>query len=611
MNFKRHASWVLPLVLAALASLVYWPGLGGGFILDDYSNIVFNRRVHAESLTWVALQSAAQAYEPGLYGRPLATVTFAINYALGGDNPWGFKFAGLLVHLANALLVFWLLRRVLALPAAGHRWGPAAAFTIALLWAVHPLQVSSVLYVVQRMETLALTFVLLALINYLHGRTAQIQGWRGWPWLAGSALLAGIGLLSKETAALFPVYTLALELTVLGFEARKLWTRRVLQTCYAIGFGVAALVFAIYVAPPYLAPDAFAGRDFDLEQRLLSQLRVLPMHIGQILLPLPAYLSFYYDDFVKSTGWLSPATTLAGGVFLLALLVSAWGVRKRMPLAALGIFWFFSAHLLTSNVFTLELVFEHRNYFALLGVLLALADLVERLPMRDGPRLKHFAIAIGVLVFGFLCLLRSATWGDPVLLATELVAKNPESPRASHDLATIYVGMSNSDPESPFYAMGERELERGSRLPGASPLHEQALILMAATTGQPVKPEWWHRLIHKVETRPVGPQEMLAVTSLLKQRYRGIELDDHQLARVFVALLERKPSAHLYARYGDFSLNYLGDIALARRMFFEAVDHSIDDPDYAERIAAALVAEGQPALAADVIAHARGITIIR
>ena len=596
-------------LLVILTALVYSPGLSGGFILDDYSNIVFNERVHAEALTPASLEKAAMAYEPGNYGRPLATISFAIDYALGGTVARGYKLSSLLVHLANAVLVFGLMLCLLTMPKSEPgRWGRLGAYTIALLWAVHPLQVSSVLYVVQRMETLALTFVLLALLTYLRGRQQQMDGRRGWHWLVGSALLAGIGMLSKETAVLFPLYALALELTILGFEARTIRTQRFLKTGYALGGSVAVLAFVFFVAPPYFVADAFAARDFTLYERLLSQLRIVPMYMGQMLLPLPSNLAFYYDDFVKSTGWLSPVTTLAGGVFIAGLLTGAWWLRRRMPLTCLGILWFFAAHVLTSNVFTLELAFEHRNYFALLGIVLALADLVQRIPMRDGPRLKQVAVSLVVVSFGFLCVLRSATWGDPVHLAVELVAKNPQSSRASNDLSTMYVGMSGSDPESPFYAMGERELERGSRLPGASPLHEQALILMAATTGQPVKDEWWDRLIHKMRTRPIGPQEVLAVTGLMKQRYRGIELSDQRLSDAYAVLIDRAPNAPMFATYGDYALNYLHNAALARSMFIQAVDHSyISDPGYAAKIASALVADGHPEMAAAVLERSRQV----
>lgn len=611
----RRSVVLLSLVLLALAALVYWPGLSGRFLFDDFPNIVSNTRVHAKALDWASLKMAANAYQPGGYGRPLATVTFAIDYLIGGTDPWGYKLTSLLVHLVNALLVFWLLRRLLALPRAGGdgnaSWRAPAAFAIALLWAIHPLQVSTVLYVVQRMETLSLTFVLLALVAYLHGRMAQRDGARGWPWLMLSSVLAGIGLLSKESAVLFPAYALALELTVLRFESQRPRTRRFLQWAYAAGLLAALVVFAFWVVPLGTADGAYANRDFTLYERLLSQLRVLPMYLGQMLLPLPGSLVFYYDTFEKSTGWLSPATTLAGGIFLLALLAAAWRLRRRMPLVSLGIAWFFAAHLLTSNVLNLELAFEHRNYFALLGILLALADLVRRVPMQDGPALKVAAVGAIVLAFGFLALLRSASWGSGLHLAMELVSRNPASTRASMDLGTMYVVMSDSNPDSPFFSLGEQEFERASLLPNASPLPEQGLILMAATTGQPVNNEWWERLVAKIRTRPIGPQEIISVTGLMKQRYAGIELDDQRLSEAYAALLARDTMpAQFYAQYGDYALTYLHDEALADRMFVSAIERAPADAGYAVQILSGLQAGGRDRQALAVRQRAQELGLI-
>lgn len=601
---KRHLTLFLALALVAITALVYLPGLGGGFIFDDYPNIVTNANVHAETLDWNSLRRAAGAYQPGTYGRPLATISFAVDYHFGGKDPWQFKLTSVLVHLVNTLLVFWLLLRLLSQRNVGGKWPPIAAATIALVWAIHPLQVSSVLYVVQRMETLSLTFVLLALIAYLHGRTLQRDGSRGWPWLAASMALAGIGMLSKETAVLFPVYALALELTVLQFEAKSPRTSRLLKAGYVAGLVCATVVFIVWVLPDYTAPNAFRGRDFNLYERLLTQLRVLPMYIGQTLLPLPSTLTFYYDTFPKSTGWLSPATTLLGGVFLLALLSLAWFARRRFPLAALGIFWFFGAHLLTSNVFNLELVFEHRNYFALLGILLVLADAIRRIPVRDGAALRYVAIGALVLGFGMLALLRTATWGNNLHLAMDLVAKAPTSPRAANDLATLYVDLSGSDPDSRFFALAAREFERAGRLPNASPLPEQGLILMAATTGQPAQSQWWDRLIHKVQTRPIGPQELMAVTGLMTQRYRGLDLDDARLSEAYAALLKRRPNAEMHVQFGDYALRYLHNETLADQQFVAAADAAArTDPGYAVQLVGALMSDGRTRQAKLVLAR--------
>lgn len=598
--------------LLILVTLVYWLGLNGGFILDDYSNIVKNPRVHAEAWTWQAFREAARAFELGSYGRPLATITFAFDHLIGGLDPHAYKRSSLIVHLINVLLVFWLLRRLLALPrlSGSAAWTTMGAFTLALLWAIHPLQISSVLYVVQRMETLAATFMLLGLIAYLRGRKAQRDGKRGWPWLVGASLLAGIGMLSKETGALFLVFTLVLELTLLRFEATSLRTTRTLKVLYAIGVIAIMAVFIGWVLPPHLDPAHYAQRDFTMVERLLTQLRVLTMYLGQIVLPLPSTLTFYYDDYTKSSGWLHPPTTLACGVLLAGLLAFALRVRERMPLVAFGILFFFAAHLLTSNVFALELVFEHRNYLALLGILLAAADLVRRIRLRDGPGLKYAAVGAVVLTFGFLATLRAATWGDPAHLASDLVAKNPNSERAAVNLATLYVDASDQNPESPFFSFGAQEFERASHLPNSSPTPEQALILLAIVAGNPVKDEWWERLLQKLAIRPFGPAEIATVMDLFRELSHGIPLDKGRMAQVFTTVIPRTRDPILYAQYGDFAIDYLHDEVLARELFLQMVELCGNDPGYPGRIAASLLVGGHTEIAYAVLDRADALGLL-
>lgn len=604
---------LLALALPVLAALVYWPGLSGGFLFDDYPTILTNPAIHVDSLNMESLRLAARGFAQGEYGRPLATITFALNHAIDGVDPYGYKVANLAIHALNALLVFLLVGHLLQRTwpqssASVYRW---SAFLVALAWATHPLQVSSVLYVVQRMETLAATFVLLSLLCYWRGRSLQIEGQRGWPWLAASPLIAGIGMLSKETAVLFPVFALILEWSIFHFEARTPKTSRNLKWLFAVGCGVAVAVFVAYLLPKYAGPNAYEGRDFTLYERLLTQMRVLPMYLGQSLLPLPANLPFYYDDYQKSSGWLQPATTLMGAALLLGLLAWAWRLRQKRPLAAFGIAWFFAGHLLTSNIFNLELAFEHRNYLSLLGVILVVAEFVRSIPTRDGPAIKRAAVVIVVVGFGVLATIRSATWGDPFLLAMDLAARNPQSPRAVTDLGEQYMLFSRMDPSSPFYEMAIREYERAARLPGASPLPETGLLLMSAASNTPARPEWWASLIEKIRTRPLGPQERTALYGLLEQRYKGVELDDKQLSLALQTLFARTvlpPQA--YAHFGDYALTYLHDEALAERMFVRAVEAAPHDADNAAHIFSTLTADGHARQATAVYRRARQLGLM-
>ncbi|WP_043958176.1 hypothetical protein [Lysobacter sp. A03] len=592
-TLSRPRPFWLCAILVTLVALVYWPGLSGPFLFDDFPTLVDNARLHTTSLAPDAIWKAAFSFDPGGGSRPLSMGSFAINHAISGLNPWAYKLTGLAVHLLNALLVALLCLQVLPMAGVAERHAPWAALSIALVWAVHPLQISTVLYVVQRMETLSLTFVLLALNSYLIGRRRQADGHRGWPWLVACLPLAALGLASKETAVLLPAYTLALELTVLSFAALRPATRQGWRWTYAAGTVAALLLFVFWAIPHYATIDAYAIRDFNAPERVLSQLRILPMYLGQILLPLPGTMLFYYDDYTASTSLRAPISTLMGGLLLLALLASAWLLRRKAPLFALGVFWFLFAHTLTSNVIALELVFEHRNYFALLGVLLAIAELVRLLPVRDGPAIKYAGVAVLILGIGALGMLRSATWGERLLLSTDLATSNPQSTRAAHELGVLYYEMADGSSDSPFFSFARNQFEREAQLPHASILGEQALILMAASAGQPVKDQWWEGLLGKLRERPVTPETTQAMFGLLQNRIKGAELNDDHLTAAFITMFSKATlPPYSYAQFGDYVLNQLGDEALADQVFSLAVERSLESPDYAAQIVRVLTEQG-------------------
>lgn len=594
-----------------LSAIAYWPGLSGGFLFDDYPNIIHQPGVQATSLDSESLGRAARSFG-GPVGRPLAMMSLAVDHYFWRADPWGYKATNLAIHLVNALLAFLLALRLLEIAGIERKPAIAAGFAVSLAWAVHPLQVSTVLYVVQRMETMSFLFVFLGLLAYLRGRTRQVQGLMGWHWLATSAACMAAGIAAKESAILLPVFTLAIELTLLRFSAASARTSRMLVLAYGVATAMAVVAFFAVVVPRYATDEVYAIREFTLGGRLLTQLRALPMYLGWILLPRPGSYLFYYDDFAVSTSLLNPATTLAGAVLLLALVATAVAARKKAPLVSLGILWFFGAHLLTSNVVPLELVFEHRNYFAALGVMVALAGIAFSLPAGEIPRIR--TVAVGILLAGLflLTLIRSASWGDPLHLALELSQRNPDSARASADLGEQYMIRANRDPRSRFYAMAEQEFERGARLPNASTLPEQALILLATTSGVAPKQEWWDRIIRKMETRAIGPQEITVMTGFLRMRDEGMPLDDQKFAEAYVVMVNRMnmPPSQYYA-FGLHALRHLGNDDLAQQLFEKAVDMGKDNPGFVAAITEALYSMGEERHARELARYAMETARIR
>lgn len=196
-------SALLAIVLLVVAAM-FAAGLRGGFLFDDFPNLVDNPALRA--LTWSTL--GAHWYEvlfssrASELARPLAMASFMLDRLLFDWHPLGWKLHSLLWHLLNTALVALLARRWLHLALPGKDHAPAAVL-LALAWATLPLQVSSVLYVVQRMELMAASAVLLALLAYHRGREGMKEGdSQGWRWLFGAGAIAMLGVGAKESAVL-------------------------------------------------------------------------------------------------------------------------------------------------------------------------------------------------------------------------------------------------------------------------------------------------------------------------------------------------------------------------------------------------------------------------
>ncbi|WP_132985494.1 hypothetical protein [Luteimonas terricola] len=515
-------------------------------------------------------------------GRPLALLSFALNHVFTGLAPFPLKLTGLVFHLTNGVLVWLLCLRLFTLAPGrltAERMGCYAAMLVALAWVVHPLQVSSVLYVVQRMEVAAHTGVLLALLAYLSGRTAQTTaGAIAWPWFVLSALAVALGLGFKESALLVPLYTFALEVFILRFKTADNRPSRLLVAIYTAGIAFGLTLFVFLILPKYSPESIYAARHFSLHERLLTQPHVLASYLGQILYPRLDSLVFYYDSFPVSRGWLNPPATLISTIALALLAALAWLAKDRWPLVPLGVAWFFGAHALTSNVVPLELAFEHRNYFALLGILIAAGQVLAAVGARLNMDSRRTLAATPVALLACLCAIQAHVWGDPLRLAIALASRNQESPRASYALGkqmTIQAGENHS---SPLLSLAAKEFEHSAQLPHSSALADQALIILHARTGQTAKPEMWQQLREKITRRSLGVQDISALHGLLDCRIQHrCDIDDQELLDTFLTALDKNPrSAVLNSLYSNFAYFVLRDAELA----LVATRRSIDlDPN--------------------------------
>jgi hypothetical protein len=570
------------LLLAALALTAYWPGLSGGFLLDDYSNLQLNPDWKVTANEWSQWQRAVSGGVAGAFGRSLAMLSFAVNHFLTGMAPWPMKLTNVLMHLANGLLVWALCRKLFRLASAkGPAPGDLTAWFIAAAWLLHPIQVSTVLYLVQRMEIGVQAFTLLSLLCYVTGRSRQLQGRAGGQWLVAALLSMLCGLGFKESALLLPAYFAVLELTLFGFRRASGERSKTLIATFVIGAVSALVVFVAWFIPQYATAEAYAIRDFTLVERLLTQPRVLVMHLVQMVWPSPGSFLFYYDHIRPSTGLMSPPTTVLSMIVLAGLAALAIGVGRRRPLVAIGIGFFFVAHSLTSNIIPLEMVFEHRNYFALLGILLAAAGAMGgRWPKTWEAGTYGGIMAAAVLALGGLTFMQASDWSNPLRLSNTLAARNFESVRANYALGSDWLSVSGDDTSHVLWSLALKQFQHVASLPGNSMLGEQGQIIMLSRAGRPVPPDVWERLRRKMVAKAATSQEELILFALNDCRINlGCKLDDRQMQATLDAAVTRNPqSSSLHAQYANFAFNVMGNKNLAVALMEAALAISPDSP---------------------------------
>lgn len=572
----KMSSIVIFLALSLLAAVVgvgvLYPGVGGDFIFDDSPNIVKNYSLHVTSLGLDELLFAAYSFQPGGGTRFLPMLSFALDYWRGGLDPAVFHVTNLLIHAATTVSLAYFLRALLLAAGVAPARAARVALVVGLLWAIHPLQVSSALYAVQRMQTLTTLFIVLALLTYIQARVAQIEARPSRPAWLMTMLWWLLAVASKEDSVLLPAYALLIELTVLRFRTASAAHARYLRGAYALFVLGGLMVYIFAIVPSYWRWEAYGGRDFSSYERLLTQGRVLVMYLGQILLPLPERLPFYYDHIVVSRSLFAPATTLLALILIAALIVGAWFLRLRRPLFAFGVLFFFAGHFVTSNVIGLELAFEHRNHLPLIGALLALVDvvllIVDRMRLRVGV-VALFVAAVAIAA-GSLTVTRATIWGDSLVMAEKSVEFAPGSVRARLLHCSRQYRLSGGDVQHPAFERAIVSCEAGADLPGSAALVSN-VVTFRSLNGT-VTDEDWTRYYERLRTVALSPENRNTVWAMTSNVRRGLPLDaDRVHTAVDILVSRRRLSVPQYIHAGFFVLEHSSRPSSALAFFEQAV----------------------------------------
>lgn len=423
---------LLVLIFIGLGGLLYGNTLEVPFYFDDLANVRENIQIRVGDITFSSLWRAGS--ESLIRTRPLANISFALNYSLHQYQVAGYHLVNIAIHILTGILLAQLFLCILRSPALGSRYqqhAPALALAAALFWFVNPLHTQTVTYIVQRMNGMAAMFYICSLWLYMRGRMTTPQRPQ-WPWLTGAALAGLLALASKEIAVTLPLMMFVCEWYFLRDLDRR-WLKRSLPSLLAL------LLFAVLISWLFLGSrplenmlSGYAQRDFTLPQRLLTELRVVVYYLGLFLYPAPSRLNLDYD-FPLSHSLLAPLTTLSSGLVILLLLLTAVLFARRARLFSFTVLWFLGNLLIESSVIALEIIFEHRTYLPSMFIALLVVTAGYRL-------LRQPRLAVAVLV-GILCLFsvwtvsRNRLWRDPILLWADCAAKSPDKSRPHNNLS--------------------------------------------------------------------------------------------------------------------------------------------------------------------------------
>jgi hypothetical protein len=574
--------------------LIYSKGLQGDFLFDDWANLPA-LGAQGPIDNWAAFLRYITSGTADPTGRPLALLSFLWDAHNWPALPGSFKRSNLLIHLANGLLLIGLLWRLGGILVLEQRERAMSAWLGGTLWMLHPLFTSTVLYVVQREAMLPATFALFGMHAWLTGRHRFAQGSGGQVWhVVGIGLFTALAFLSKANGALVPLLVLVIESCLPPFvgDARG-YRRWLLSTC--VPWILAVALGLLWFACRGIDNASPSYRGWSVGQRLLTEPTILWTYVGQLALVVRIAGSVFHDQYSATTSLFDPPWTLPAIAALGIAIFLAWRYRRRYPVIAMAVLFFFAAHLVESTSIPLELYFEHRNYLSALLLFwpLGLAFSRFRRPLVGVAGGVLLAITMGTITLGLTTL-----WGNPTAQALTWAADAPGSARAQAYAAQM-------EGEAGFPRRGLQRLESHRSDFAAEPQVALAILDLRCQLGAVESPDIaFAGTSLKIASRDPGRLLLNWFSPAIAVAHNGNchGLDDAALEQMLDLATTNPHIAALPGRMQDIE-HIRGELALARgdpvlaRSYFDAALRLTPSPQTALEQAAALGRANTPELA--------------
>lgn len=414
------ALWVLAAILVVAVALAYANGVSAPFVYDDGPAILANPSIRR-------LSDLGAVFSPPPHlttsGRPIANLTLALDYAVGGTSVTSYHLTNLAIHLACGLLLFGLVRRTLLAAPLRSRFGADArylAWLVAGLWLLHPLATEAVTYVVQRTESLVAFFYLFAWYAFVRGADSGSKR-----WLFGGIAACFLGMATKEVMASAPLVVFAYDRTFLAGSWREAWRRRarwyvLLATSWVV------LAWAVVSAGGTRDGSAGFGQGMSAAAYALTQIPALVHYLCLSAWPHPLVFDYGRALVAPSFALVPAALLVAAGVVATGIGVVRGSVVGFVGLACAAVL------APSSSVVPVvtETVAEHRMYLPLAGAIAVGVGVAYRLGGRRGLALA----LVAAVALGSLTHRRNADYATAETLWAGTVAKAPQNPRAHNQL---------------------------------------------------------------------------------------------------------------------------------------------------------------------------------
>lgn len=423
MNGRHRAVAVIAVAVAVV--VVFGSSLGFGFSnWDDQENFVTN--VHIRGFSWEDLQWMWTTFHTGPY-QPLSWMSIALDDALWGPGAGGIRRTSLLLHLAMALVVQALVERVLRLWAVEEKIAIWCAAAGALLYAIHPLRVESVVWATERRDVLSGLFFVLGLHAYVKAKGTGRKHAVSFGWM----LLA---VLSKGSTLVLPVWLVAMD--ALLFSERN-WKAVLMRKIPHVAL---AILVGILATKGQASVDAIR-HGYALEPRLAQMGYALAFYAERTLLPVSLSPLVPID---AGATLLSPAYGLRALAFLSTVTVAV-ALRRRVPALGWGVLLYAASVLPISGLMQAgpQRVADRYSQIACLPLAMAAAWLLSRARLPAGLRVAAASVSCAIL--GALAHQQTYIWRDSVALWSHAVKLEERNALAHHKLGEALVQVGKLD----------------------------------------------------------------------------------------------------------------------------------------------------------------------